>query len=57
MVEWIKQAVARSGWSQNDIDGVCWWIGLYVMGYCEAIGNENKFDLIFKTVFTKYFRH
>ena len=57
MVEWTKQAVARSGWSLNDIDGVCWWIGLYVMGYCEAIGNENKFDIIFKTVFTKYFRH
>lgn len=57
MVEWTKQAVAGSGWSPNDIDGVCWWIGLYVKGYCKAIGNENKFDVIFKTVFTKYFRH
>lgn len=57
IVEWTKQSVARSDWSLNDIDGVCWWIGLYVMGYCKAIGDENKFDVIFKTVFTKYFRH
>lgn len=49
-----RNNVRSAQWSENDVNGVAWFIGVYSIVAVEA-KLASDFDTIFKAAFVKYF--